>query len=218
MENKLNIMQKIQKVKRMIIEKGVGQSGNNTFSHYKYSELSDISPMINTFCEEVGLYPEFKYDHKNKEMRLYIFDCDNMMNSRSWETNVVVSPLKGCNEMQSIGGAQTYARRYLYYLAFDIVVCDPLDSGMVDEKELEASKPVTINQIREIETLAKSTNTTKKSLLAYYKVNDLKELNNRDAESCIDNLIKKKVDLEKKEYERIKAEKEAKKNNTPPIN
>ena len=32
--------------------------------------------------------------------------------------------LKGCNEIQALGGVETYSRRYLYMSAFDIIEND----------------------------------------------------------------------------------------------
>ena len=50
--------------------------------------------------------------------------------------------LKGCHDVQNLGAVQTYMRRYLYFLALEIVEHDELDA--VTGKEQPQSKKPTV--------------------------------------------------------------------------
>ena len=58
----------------------------------------------------------FKYT--NEEATLTIIDTDKIEDKIEFSTPIELTQLKGCNGMQNIGGTQTFARRYLYIMAF----------------------------------------------------------------------------------------------------
>ena len=59
------------------------------------------------------------------------------------ETNAKIMKditIKGANEIQALGGVETYQRRYLYMMAFDIIESDMFDAtaGMTEEDRAKA--------------------------------------------------------------------------------
>jgi hypothetical protein len=52
--------------------------------------------------------------------------------------------LKGCHEVQNIGAVETYQRRYLYLVAFEIVEFDALDSSDYYKDESVDIRPMVV--------------------------------------------------------------------------
>jgi hypothetical protein len=96
--------------------------------------------------------------------------------------------LKGCNEIQALGGIETYQRRYLYMLAFDFVESDLFDSIAGSDKNISNNKatvesvqkafPNSIEVITDFETLKqKLLDSLTLEQLYSYKINhQIKEL------------------------------------------
>ena len=86
--------------------------------------------------------------------------------------------LKGCNDIQALGGVETYSRRYLYLTAFDIIENDMFDakSGTNDNEETEESKLK--NQIKSYGQKASEVLKTKGKKLSELKIKELEEVLN----------------------------------------
>ena len=55
---------------------------------------------------------------------LTFINAENIEEAIVFETPSVIPEMKGCNAIQSIGAAQTYMRRYLYMMAFELSEAD----------------------------------------------------------------------------------------------
>lgn len=205
---KLNIFQKIQKARVELQKRDLKKTGLNKFSNYKYFELGDFLPHINEICLNVGLYTEFKYTTENAT--LYVIDCDNPEILRCWSTPVRIPALKGCSDIQAIGGSQTFARRYLYMMAFEIAEADLVDKVEIDEDREEAEKKIGTVHLNVIKKLIEETETEINSFLKYAGVKRLEDIKNKDYPELIKLLEKKKNDIKKrKEHEeKIKKQQE----------
>lgn len=122
----MNVYQKINKIKAALLAAGINKTGENKFSNFSYFELSEIMPVIIRESEKIGLCSLVSFTAEQATLRL--IDCDTA------EAVEVTSPmstaaLKGCHNVQNLGAVQTYLRRYLYQAAFDIIVCDEIDSA-----------------------------------------------------------------------------------------
>ena len=129
----MNIYEKIQNIKSELLRANLKKSGENAFAHFKYYELADFMPTIIEKCKEYKLmtYVSFLVD----TAILTAVNCENPE-----EVIAVYSPmkdleLKGCNEIQALGGVETYQRRYLYMALFDITENDMFDSGNNEQDE-----------------------------------------------------------------------------------
>ena len=134
----MSIYKKIQFVKNEILKANLKKSGVNKFSGFTYYELSDFTPTIVKLCEEVGLFTKFTYT--NEVATLIIINSDKPEQKEEYTSPMRDLQLKGCNDIQALGGVETYSRRYLYMSAFDIIENDMFDPATGDDKN-ESVKP-----------------------------------------------------------------------------
>lgn len=129
----MTLYEKIQAVKSDLIsakikETGVKKGGYNKdgkpTSSYTYFELKDFIPPIVASCHKHKLCTLVNFSSTSASLRL--------IDSETNDEEVITIPLPkitipGANELQAFGGAQTYARRYLYMAAFDITENDTVN-------------------------------------------------------------------------------------------
>lgn len=190
---KLNIFQKLQKARVELQKRDIKKTGYNKYSNYYYFELSDFLLPINEICNQVGLYSEFQYT--NTEATLTIYDTDNTEHFRVWTTPVEVAILKGCSTIQNIGGTQSFARRYLYMMAFEIAESDAIDNGSVDQDAELGKQKINKSSVLTINGLIDETKTDKKKFLEWAGVEKVEDITNNALGTCINMLNKKKKDL-----------------------
>lgn len=202
-EKRLNLFQKIQKARVELQNRDIKKTGFNKFSNYSYFELGDFLPHINDICNKVGLYTEVKYE--NEEAFLHVIDCDDPNISRWWRTPVKVPALKGCSDMQAIGSSQTFVRRYLYMMAFEIAETDIIDNSEVDIEKEEGNKKIGQIHLNVMRKLIDETNTEVANFLKYAGVTNLEDIKNKDYPELLKLLEKKKQDnIKKREVEELK--------------
>ena len=132
----MTVFEKLNEARLRFQNAGVKKSGHNKFAGYTYYELADILPFINhianelKFCCVVNFTPE-----------LATLDfCDMEGDGRiTFKSPMSTASLKGCVEVQCLGGVMTYIKRYLYQNCFEIVENDVLDETMnpADNSEIE---------------------------------------------------------------------------------
>lgn len=135
MEN--NIYTKIQAVKKALLEANLKKSGQNKFANYNYYELADFLPSIVSLCEIAKLFTSISFT--NELAVLTIVNAEKADEIVTYTSPMRELELNGCNQIQALGGVETYSRRYLYMAAFDIVENDMFDGG---EPKKEETKPV----------------------------------------------------------------------------
>lgn len=199
---KFNIYQKIQKARVDLQNKDLKKTGYNKYSNYKYFELGDFLPHINDICNEIGLYTEFSYEEKLATLTIY--NTENLEEKRIWTTPVEVAILKGCSTIQNIGGTQSFARRYLYMMAFEIAETDVIDGGAIDEDAELGKQKIGKAHVLTINSLIQETETDKKEFLAWAGVNKVEDITNEAVGTCLTMLNKKKTLKEKREQEELK--------------
>lgn len=139
MAEQKNLYEKIQQIKSDLLRANLKKSGFNNFSNYSYYELSDILPAIVELCNQHKVYTYVSFSEE-----LASLTAVNMENTA--ETLCITSPmrsleLKGCNQIQSLGGVETYSRRYLYMAMFDIVENDMFDGTTGRDKDKTLPPP-----------------------------------------------------------------------------
>ena len=133
----MNIYEKVQLIKTEILKAGLKKTGLNKFSNFSYFELADFLPKIIELCEKNKVCTYVSFDNEKSTL--------TVVNSEKADERIeITSPmrhleLKGCNEIQALGGVETYNRRYLYMSLFDITENDMFDSVAGTEKN-EKSK------------------------------------------------------------------------------
>lgn len=199
MQEKLNLYQKLQKSRVDLQKKDIKKSGYNKYSNYNYFELSDFLPHINEVCLDNGLSSIFHF--KKDEATLTIKDTDNLESVEVFTTPVEIAALKGCSSIQNIGGTQSYARRYLYMMAFEIAESDSIDGGQVDQDAEEGKKKINKASVFTIKKLIDETGTDESKFLSWAGVTKTEDITNDMLGNCISMLNKKKEELNKNKDE-----------------
>lgn len=193
----INIYQKLQKSRVELQAKNLKKSGKNSYSNYEYFELGDFLPGVNEVCNNNGLATIF---HFEKEIAtLTIIDVDNPESIIKFETPIEMAAIKGSSTIQQIGGTQTYARRYLYMMAFEIAETDIVDKSEVDLDKQEGEQRIGTVHLNVIRKLIDETETEITSFLKYAGVEKLEDIKNKDYPELLKLLEKKKQDYKKKQ-------------------
>ena len=102
------------------------KSGHNKFAGYNYFELGDFLPQVNSIFNRLGLCSVVSFDAEYASLTITDVDDGTMIVITS---PMVESSMKGASAIQSLGGLQTYQRRYLYMCACDLVENDSFDAA-----------------------------------------------------------------------------------------
>lgn len=143
--NDLNIYGKLALSKLEFGNSGIKPTGINRFAEFKYFELADIIPVANHILLENGLV--FFVRYTNEEAIGTLVNCSNpteqiIFTSPMRELNILSdSGKKKMNELQALGAEQTYQKRYLYNMLFDVVEADVFDATLGRE---ETNEPVKV--------------------------------------------------------------------------
>jgi len=129
----MNIYEKVQLIKKEILESNLKKSGENKFANFKYYELADFLPTIVNLCNEHKVFTRISFDFENATLE--IRNVENVEEVIYYTSPMEELELKGCNKIQALGGTETYSRRYLYMSAFDIVENDMFDAQEPITKE-----------------------------------------------------------------------------------
>ena len=101
------------------------KSGHNKFAGYNYFELGDFLPQVNAIFHRIGLCSVVSFDAEYASLTITDVDDGTCIVITS---PMVESNMKGASPIQSMGGIQTYQRRYLYLCATDLVEGDSFDA------------------------------------------------------------------------------------------
>lgn len=144
---KLNLYQKINKVRLEFLKANPKKTGVNRFAEYKYFELADIVPVAMALCDKYGITPLISFSEEYATMNVVDTEVNDEGQHQAYEFQSPMRKLavKGMNEIQALGGVETYQRRYLYMMFLDIVEADAFDAtNGKDEPQAEtkaAPKP-----------------------------------------------------------------------------
>ena len=125
----MNIYEKLNSARLQIAEKGLSKTGNNTFSGFKYFELSEILPVVTKVNADLKIFSAFSFFRDTATLEI--------VNAEKPEEKVTFSfaypdgaKLKACHQIQNDGAVQTYIKRYLYQNAYEIAEADQLDASV----------------------------------------------------------------------------------------
>jgi len=124
----MNVYEKLQSARVQLQDKQIKKTGKNSYSNFEYFELSDFLPEVNKIFDSLKLFSLFKLAEKSAGLTIY--NAENPEEFIEFTMPAASLTLKGCNELQALGGANTYCRRYLYLNALEIVESDLFDAEM----------------------------------------------------------------------------------------
>lgn len=133
-----NVYTKLMQARLKLQNTKLEKSGHNKFAGYKYFELGDFLPTVQTIFAELGLCGVVSYTQ----------DLATLTITDGTDSILIHSPmgsaaLKGCHEVQNIGAVETYQRRYLWVTAMEIVEHDVLDATTGSDKVSPPTQPIT---------------------------------------------------------------------------
>lgn len=153
----MNVYEKLQKARVELQNKGLSKSGFNNFSKYAYFELSDFLPTINQICLDLKLMTQTSFAHDMATLK--IINTEKPDEVIEFTSPMASVQMKGCHEMQNIGAAETYQRRYLLVTAFEIVENDVLDTLDTRGDNTQGTTPkITEAQIKHLYAIAQKAN------------------------------------------------------------
>jgi hypothetical protein len=122
----MSVHKKLMEARIALQNTKLSKSGHNKFAGYKYFELGDFLPAIQTIFSNLGLCGVVSYGTEIATLTIH--------DTESGAELVITSPmstaaLKGCHEVQNLGAVETYIRRYLWVTALEIVEHDAIDSA-----------------------------------------------------------------------------------------
>lgn len=178
----MNIYKKVQTARVKLQSLQLKKTGENRYAGFKYYELADFIPQVNSLFDELGLFSAFNI--KDDLATLTIVDIDKPESAVQFTSPIADAQIKGTTPVQSLGGVHTYLKRYLYVNALEIVESDSLDANVGSGKLSES--PITQSQINEIVAKVDPERLTK--MLAYYKVEKLEDLTLTQASQALKKL------------------------------
>lgn len=135
----MNIYEKLQSARVELQNRKLKKSGKNKFAGFDYFELSDFLPAINEIFDKQKLFSRFLIN--DKQATLQIINAEDIKEEIIFSMPTAKLELKGCNEIQALGGINTYLRRYLYLNALEIVEADLFDAETGKEENKKQAKP-----------------------------------------------------------------------------
>lgn len=190
----MNIYEKLQSARVELQNKKLKKSGKNKGIGFEYFELNDFLPSINEIFLKVKLFSHFGM---NKEVAtLSIMDVEKPEDIIIFQMPVAKLDLRSCNEIQALGGVNTYLKRYLYLNALEIVEADLFDAetgkdnkpkkpdidadfdiiagltGIADIKSLEVYYKQNKNKVKDIKAFNVAVNARKEAITTKGAVND----------------------------------------------
>jgi hypothetical protein len=134
---KMKVYKKLSDARIKLQRTELTKSGHNKFAGYKYFELGDFLPAVQSIFNEVGLIDAISFTEDLATMVVYDVEDGS---SVTFTSPMGTANLKGCHEVQNIGAVETYQRRYLYVTALSIVEHDALDA-------VTGSQPVEVKPV-----------------------------------------------------------------------
>lgn len=121
----MNVYQKLALARQKLKASGLKQSGKNKGIGYTYFDLQDILPQTTNIEHELGLLSVVSFTET--EGTLTIFDAEQPADAIVFKSPLKEAKVGSCQPVQNLGAMETYVRRYLYLLAYEIVETEVLD-------------------------------------------------------------------------------------------
>lgn len=142
MAEKLNVFQKLMKVRLGMQSQAMRKSGRNPHAKFDYFELGDFLPTAQRLFAENGLCPVVTF--LQDVAMLIIRDTtedDEQKGTILFTSPMSTAKLPACHEVQNLGAVQTYLRRYLYICALEIVEHDAVDAVLAAPEPEQPAPP-----------------------------------------------------------------------------
>lgn len=188
-----NIYIKLMDVRVKFSKLNLKKSGENKFANFKYFELTDFLPQATGLLEEAKLCPIVTFT--NEYATLTLINGENPSEQIVFTSPMRDLQLKGSNELQALGGIETYQTRYLYIQLLNITENDSFDA--VSGKE--ESKSNSNNNVKQSNRIL-----TDKQLTRLYAIANSVGVNKALLKEQVFKQLGKDIkDLNKSEYDAV---------------
>lgn len=188
-----NIYIKLMDVRVKFSKLNLKKSGENKFANFKYFELADFLPQATGLLEEAKLCPIVTFT--NEYATLTLINGENPSEQIIFTSPMRDLQLKGSNELQALGGIETYQTRYLYIQLLNITENDSFDA--VSGKE--ESKSNSNNNVKQSNRIL-----TDKQLTRLYAIANSVGVNKALLKEQVFKQLGKDIkDLNKSEYDAV---------------
>ena len=134
----INVYLKLQLARVKLQNVELKKSGHNKFAGYRYFELTDFLPTVNSIFNEVGLSHTLEFTDTLATMNVIDFEKGGIA---KFTCPMAEANLKGCHPVQNLGASITYITRYLLVMALAICEHDSLDAT-TGADEPKSAKPI----------------------------------------------------------------------------
>lgn len=178
----MNIYEKLQTMRVELQQKNIKKTGRNTYAKYDYFELADILPHINELQQK---HKTCSFISSDREIaKLTIINSEKTDEQIEFTIPMSNLNLKGANEVQNLGGVQTYNRRYLYLNAFEIV-----ENDYFDAVQCKPEKPTKSKSIKPKDEMENELEVKKKTINVL--ISKYKEVSGKQTKDITDMLSRK---------------------------
>ena len=125
----MSVYKKLQQARIALQNLKLEKTGQNKFAGYKYFELADFLPAVQSIFSERGLCGVVCYTAETASLTIHDTEVEHS-SPIVFHAPMGSAALKGAHEIQNIGAVETYQRRYLYVTALEIVEHDALDASL----------------------------------------------------------------------------------------
>ena len=124
----MNVWSKLLAVRNEFYAAGAKKTGRNLHAEFMYFELSDIVPIAAPIFAKYNLLLMPTFENGNAEAVVINIEKPDERINFSIPLQFIAEPAKfRMNEVQGVGAAVTYYRRYLYMIVLDLVEADSFD-------------------------------------------------------------------------------------------
>ena len=148
MEKTLTLNESISNIRIELQNVDIKKSGENKFSKFKYYELSDFLPSLNSLMYKEGINDIIDYDDKFAKLVLIKGEerQEYKIPFKMFEVPLSNAGKPQMQEIQYLGALVTYYKRYLYVNAFGITDGEVIDGmNQEDLKGNKNDKPIKTN-------------------------------------------------------------------------
>ena len=121
-----NVYRRLQTCRVELQNMELKKSGHNKFAGYRYFELGDFLPAVNTLFQIYDLCYSLEF---GKDMATMYITDQNDMSFIKFCCPMEQAVLKGCMPVQNLGASITYITRYLLVMALAISEHDAVDAS-----------------------------------------------------------------------------------------
>jgi hypothetical protein len=135
------VYSKLQKARVILQELPLKKSGFNSFANFKYFELSDFLPSINTIFDNLGLCSVFNISNGVATLRIFDAEFGGVI---IFSSPIADAASGKAPPIQALGSMHTYLRRYLMLNALEITEHDAVDAT-IKKDDPKSAKPITVD-------------------------------------------------------------------------